>query len=148
MSTETKILTDEQIEDIAVRCSWRGTAIDTFDFRARAIEQAVLNSPEVVAMRKDAQFLQEDDLHSLYRFIETTEDCQEYDIGKERVQRLAELGVVSNQSFGRYSVTAFGYWVHERYWHQNPSLPLKTNDEHNAQAAIDARRRIEGESNG
>lgn len=95
--------------------------------------------------REDAPFLQEDDQHALHRFIETTEDGQGYDIGKDRIKRLAELGVVSNQGFGRYSVTAFGYWAHERYWHQNPSLPLKTIGEHNAEAAKDARRRIEGE---
>lgn len=90
-------------------------------------------------------FLQEDDQHDLHRFIETTEDGQGYDVGKDRIKRLAELGVVSNQGFGRYSVTMFGYWCHERYWHQNPSLPLKTIDEHNAEATNIARRRIEGE---
>lgn len=94
---------------------------------------------------EDAKFLQEDDQHDLHRFIETTEDGQGYDIGKDRIKRLAELGVVSNQGFGRYSVTAFGYWAHERYWHQNPSLPLQTIDEHNTEAAESARR-VEGEA--
>ncbi|MBC2768597.1 hypothetical protein [Pusillimonas minor] len=94
--------------------------------------------------REDAKFLQDEDQHDLHRFIETTEDGQGYDIGKERIKRLTELGVVSNQGFGRYSVTMFGYWCHEKYWHQNPSLPLKTIDEHNAVAALDHARRVEG----
>ena len=73
------------------------------------------------------QFLMESDQHLLHRFIETTEDDESYDIGKDAVKRLAEIGVLSNHGFGRYSVTMFGYWVHEHFWHQNPSLPLKTN---------------------
>ena len=77
----------------------------------------------------DAGFLQADDYHLLHRFIETTDDDQSYDIGKDAVKRLAELGVVQSHGFGRYSVTMFGCWVHERYWHQNPSLPLMTNSD-------------------
>lgn len=72
-------------------------------------------------------YLQEADQHLLYRFIETTEDDESFDIGKDAVKRLANLGVVESCGFGRYGVTMFGYWVHEHYWHQNPSLPLKTN---------------------
>ncbi len=105
-------------------------------------DRAALQSQD----REDAKFLQDEDQHDLHRFIETTEDGQGYDIGKERIKRLTELGVVSNQGFGRYSVTMFGYWCHEKYWHQNPSLPLKTVDEYNAEQAIDHARRIEGES--
>ena len=80
-------------------------------------------------------FLQQSDYNLLHRFIETTEDDEGYDIGKEAVKRLAELGVVQSHGFGKYSVTMFGYWVHERYWEQNPSLPLKTN----ADRAIEAK---------
>ncbi len=72
-------------------------------------------------------YLQEADQHLLHRFIETTEDDESFDIGKDAVKRLANLGVVESCGFGRYGVTMFGYWVHEHYWHQNPSLPLKTN---------------------
>jgi hypothetical protein len=75
----------------------------------------------------DAGFLQENDYHLLHRFIETSEDDESYDIGKDAIRRLAELGVVQSHGFGRYSVTMFGYWVHERFWHQNPALPLMTN---------------------
>ena len=72
-------------------------------------------------------FLQEEDQHLLDRFIETTEDNEGFDIGKEAIKRLANLGVVESLGFGRYGVTVFGYWVHAHHWHQNPSLPLKTN---------------------
>ena len=72
-------------------------------------------------------FLQDEDQHLLDRFIETTEDNEGFDIGKEAIKRLANLGVVESLGFGRYGVTIFGYWVHEHYWYQNPSLPLKTN---------------------
>lgn len=93
-----------------------------------AIERigAVFVTPDGAA---DAGFLQADDYHLLHRFIETTDDDESYDIGKDAVKRLAELGVVQSHGFGRYSVTIFGYWVHERYWHQNPTLPLMTNSD-------------------
>lgn len=80
-------------------------------------------------------FLQSNDYHLLHRFIETTEDNEGYDITKTEIKRLADLGVVQSHGFGRYSVTMFGYWVHERFWEQNPSLPLKTNSDRDAEAA-------------
>ncbi len=79
-------------------------------------------------------FLQEEDQRLLDRFIETTEDNEGFDIGKEAIKRLANLGVVESLGFGRYGVTMFGYWVHEKYRHQNPSLPLKTNLDRDADA--------------
>ncbi|UUC95448.1 hypothetical protein [Comamonas sp. C11] len=102
-------------------------------------------APQAQADARDAgklQFLMEADQHLLHRFIETTEDDESYDLKKEEIKRLAELGVVSNHGFGRYSVTMFGYWAHEQFWHQNPSLPLKTNSdrdrEHRAAIAAQA----------
>lgn len=84
------------------------------------------------------QFLQDGDQHLLHSFIETTEDDEGYMLTKPEIKRLAELGVVQSHGFGKYSVTMFGHWVHERYWHQNPSLPLKTNTDRTADAAIAA----------
>lgn len=83
-------------------------------------------------------FLQEEDQQLLDRFIETTEDNEGFDIGKDAIKRLANIGVVESLGFGQYCVTMFGYWVHEHYWHQSPSLPLKTNADRdaNARAAI------------
>lgn len=89
------------------------------------------NAPVCVAK---TGFLQETDQHLLHRFIETTEDGEGFDIGKNAIKRLANLGVVESVGFGRYGVTTFGYWVHEKYWHQNPSLPLKTNSDRDADA--------------
>ena len=79
-------------------------------------------------------FLQEDDQHLLDRLIETLEDGEGFDIGKEAIKRLANLGVAESIGFGRYGVTMFGYWVNEHYWYQNPSLPLKTNLDRDADA--------------
>lgn len=73
------------------------------------------------------RYLLEGDRYLLGRFIETTEDDEGYDLSKDEMKRLAELGVVQNNGFGRYSVTAFGYYVHETVWLQNPKLPLLTN---------------------
>ena len=102
-------------------------------------------SPQPQADARDAErwgsepvtgtpFLQEEDQRLLDRFIETTEDDEGFDIGKEAIKRLAHLGVVESLGFGRYGVTVFGYWVHEHYWCQNPSLPLKTNLDRDADA--------------
>lgn len=86
-------------------------------------------------------FLQLADLGLLMRFDETCQDGQSYDIGKDAVKRLAELGCLQNHGFGRYSITSFGSWVLEHEFMQNPSLPLKTTEEHNAaaRAAMEAR---------
>ena len=80
------------------------------------------------------QFLQETDQHALDRLIETLEDGEGFDIGKTAIKRLVNLGVAESFGFGRYGVTIFGYWVHEHYWHQSPSLPLKTNLDRDADA--------------
>jgi len=106
---------------------------------------ALYEAPQPQADTRDAErwgsepvtgtpFLQEEDQHLLDRFIETTEDNEGFDIGKEAIKRLANLGVVESLGFGRYGVTVFGYWVHEHYWYQNPSLPLKTNLDRDADA--------------
>lgn len=79
-------------------------------------------------------FLQEEDQRALHRLIETSEDNEGFDIGKEAIKRLANLGVVGRLGFGRYGVTVFGYWVHEHYRYQNPSLPLKTKSDRDADA--------------
>ena len=84
-------------------------------------------APAPNALDAETPFLQETDQHLLHRFIETSEDDESYDISKDDVKRLANLGVLESCGFGRYGVTMFGYWAHERFWHQHPSLPLKTN---------------------
>lgn len=55
MTTET-ILTNDQIEDIILGVAWPNAEIMEFaELVSRAIEQAVLQSPEVQALRKDAE---------------------------------------------------------------------------------------------
>jgi hypothetical protein len=100
-------------------------------------------APQAPAPLTD-DFLQPNDYHLLHRFIETIEDDEGYDITKAEIQRLADLGVIKSHGFGKYSATMFGYWVHERYWEQNPSLPLKTNSDRDAEA----KRGITGEAQG
>jgi hypothetical protein len=103
------------------------------------------NQPQPQADARDAErwgsepvtgksFLQEEDQRALHRLIETSEDNEGFDIGKEAIKRLANLGLAESFGFGRYGVTRFGYWVHEHYWYQNPSLPLKTNLDRDADA--------------
>lgn len=76
-----------------------------------------------------APFLLHNDFCDLHRFFETSDDDESYDIPKDRMKRLAALGVVQHSGFGRYSITAFGHYVHELCWEQKPALPLLLNDD-------------------
>ena len=76
-------------------------------------------------------FLQRNDLTKLLRFKETTEDDQSFDIPKDELMRLTELGVVRSEGFGRYSITAFGNHVCDPSC-QFAQLPLKTHTDHEA----------------
>lgn len=80
------------------------------------------------------KFLSFEDFAILFMFSEQVNDCDAdgYTTSKSDIKRLAELGVVQNHGFGRYSVTAFGDWLIETEYKQNPTLPLKTAAEHNA----------------
>jgi hypothetical protein len=49
-----------------------------------------------------------DEREALERFHETWEDDQGYDVPKPMMKRLAKLGVVYGEGFGRYGMTAFG----------------------------------------
>lgn len=79
------------------------------------------------------KFLSDEDFTALFNFSEQCDDCDAdgYTIRKSDMKRLAELGVVQSHGFGRYSVTAFGDWIIETEFEQNPTLPLKTVVEHN-----------------
>lgn len=123
-----------------------GKFIRWFDTQAQPLDthgqdtKPVVSQNDVEVIDKPAQgltddFLQPNDYYLLHRFIETTEDGEGYDITKVEIKRLADLGVVQSHGFGKYSVTMFGHWVHERYWEQNPSLPLKTNTDRDVEAA-------------
>lgn len=81
-----------------------------------------------------------DDMQALQRFYETSEDSQPYDMPKERMVRLAELGVVQKHGRATYSMTAFGQHVLDLLPDGWPRLPLKTHADHDAytNAQIDA----------
>lgn len=83
-------------------------------------------------------FLTEADFHDLHRFMVCREDSDSggHDVPKDRMRRLTELGVVRSCGFGKHEATAFGCYVHEGVWLQNPQLPLRTISEHNERAAI------------
>ncbi|WP_025917528.1 hypothetical protein [Herminiimonas sp. CN] len=85
-------------------------------------------------------YLTETDFHDLHRFMECCEDFDAggHDVPKDRMRRLAELGVVRSCGFGRHEATAFGCYVHDGVWLQSPELPLRTIAERNERAAIAA----------
>ncbi|WP_368570643.1 hypothetical protein [Acinetobacter baumannii] len=90
-------------------------------------------------------FLQKDDLNNLKRFNETCEDDQDYDIPKEKMRRLAELGVVRRHSKSYYSITRFGMYV----LNQNDELyklPLKTQSDNDAESRFNLANKIRGSS--
>lgn len=67
---------------------------------------AAIAAPQ--APERAQSYLQPGDLAALARFHETAQDDDTYDIGKSSVKRLAELGAVRSEGFGRYSITSFG----------------------------------------
>lgn len=90
-------------------------------------------------------YLQEDDLNNLKRFNETCEDSQPYDVTKDKMQRLAELGVVRRHSKSYYSITSFGMYV----LNQNDDLlklPLRTESDYNADFIFSLANKIRGSS--
>lgn len=89
-------------------------------------------------MSTTREYLEPADLGDLMRFQETIDDCEGYDIGKSAVKRLAELGVLQNHGFGKYSITAFGHFVLEHMFLQNPTLPLMTNGDRDRAAIAKA----------
>lgn len=78
------------------------------------------------------EWLLPDDMQALRRFCETCEDAQDYDVPKDRMRRLAELGVVQWCGGSRYSMTAFGQHVLDLLPEGWPRLPLNTQADHDA----------------
>ena len=80
------------------------------------------------------KFLSYEDMAALFEFNLQCEDSDAdgYTVPKKTMRRLAELGVVNSQGpSGWYEVTAFGTWLIETEFEQNPSLPLNTVADHN-----------------
>lgn len=55
--------------------------------------------------------LSEKDFKNLERFEETSSDNEGYDVSKENIERLAEIGVVRFHGKKIYSITSFGQFV-------------------------------------
>lgn len=77
---------------------------------------------------KNTNFLLPDDLTALKRFAECCEDTGSggYDVAKDRMARLREIGVVESKGFGRHQITTFGGYVLNLENDEAPTLPLKT----------------------
>jgi hypothetical protein len=67
-----------------------------------------------------------DEREALERFHETWQDDQGYDVPKPMMTRLAKLGVVYSEGFGRYGMTTFGLAVLQS---TPPAAPVPLTDE-------------------
>lgn len=90
--------------------------------------------------------LAEADLKWLKRFKETTEDDQSYDVPKEHMTRLVELGALRWCGGSRYAITAFGEFAADPGGQFSGALPLKTYDDHMAMSNTEYRTRINNTS--
>lgn len=79
------------------------------------------------------EFLQHEDLKALLRFNETVEDDNSYDVPKEMMSRLSQIGVVQHTGRGSYSLTSFGRYVVNIAINSadRSCLPLKTYSDYN-----------------
>jgi len=145
-------LTDEKIIKIAKSFGPPGAIFASFDEVVIKFARALLSAqqseqqsdkghvasgkPEADTSLKPDRYLNEYDFADLFRFNECCEDFESggHDVPKDRMKRLEELGVVRPLGFGRHEVTSFGSYVIETVFLQNPKLPLKTTEEHNAAA--------------
>jgi hypothetical protein len=109
------------------------------DVRRRAMEEAVTGD----------RFLSPADLSNLTTFYDQLNDgdADGFTLRKESRERLTELGCIYKSGKGLWSPTAFGAWLVESDFEQNPSLPLRTVEEYNSLANEVIRARLEeGES--
>lgn len=100
-------------------------------YRAIYLSDETVKALVQCANAVSTKYLQQADLQWLLRFKETTEDDESFDVPKDAMKRLAELGVVRNEGFGRYSITSFGSHVADA-GDQFSRLPLKTHADHEA----------------
>lgn len=68
-------------------------------------------APEVAQAVDARAMLNADELAALHRFDECAQDGEGYDVPKEMMQRLAEIGVVRRKSGAYYEATDFGQHV-------------------------------------
>lgn len=121
-------LTNDQIQKLFREKHWHELGNHPFTWGAASV---VIRAAEQLLGVSAPTYLQAEDLQWLQRFKGTTEDDQSYDVPKDSMKRLAELGVVRSEGFGRYSITAFGTHVADPS-DQFAQLPLKTHADHEA----------------
>jgi hypothetical protein len=107
----------------AVNNAWTG-------WQARAAAQA---EPAAV------QYLGAGDLADLERLEGLLDDGEGWDLPKERMTRLAELGAIQHHGFGRYGITAFGRLALD---HPLSRRPLETVDECNARLSAEHKAKL------
>jgi hypothetical protein len=114
--------------------TWKGTPPHESNYAGWRMD--VYATPASPA--ESVPFLSELDMAALFVFHSQVNDHEAdgYTARKETMKRLAELGVVNSLGFGRYETTAFGAWLVETDFEQNPTLPLRTIAEHNARSAL------------
>lgn len=84
-----------------------------WDEAVRVDRQAALQQMVEAGQEQNTPLLNSDELAALRRFDECAQDGEGYDVPKEMMQRLAEIGVVQRRSGAYYQVTAFGQRVLE-----------------------------------
>lgn len=77
----------------------------------------------------DKEILQVNDFKNLHRFYETSLDNEGYDVDKNDMERLAEIGVVQHKGKDIYFITSFGQFVLEKNNLSSFSAPLKTEQD-------------------
>lgn len=75
--------------------------------------------------------IQERDLNALLRFNETCEDGEGYDICKDAMSRLVEIGLCRNGHRGVRYITPFGQWVIDARKGETDLTPLRTESDVN-----------------
>lgn len=113
----------------------RGTAgyigmVEAWERAADALAAGKDASPLAGSIGGGVPFLNTADMADLERIEECFADGEGYDVPKERMQRLAELGVVRRHNGSHYSISSFGRWVLGK-WRQ---LPLETVEEASARS--------------
>ncbi len=77
--------------------------------------------------QEPVEWMDEDERKAFERFNETSEDGEGYDVPKQMMKRLAQIGVVHHTSGGIYGVTEFGNWM------LNNTAPPAAQPEHQAE---------------
>jgi len=81
------------------------------DKAASTIEALCAEVERLTKVDVEPVALTEDERKALGCFQETTDDGEGYDVPKQMMRRLAQIGVVHHASRGIYGITDFGHFV-------------------------------------